>query len=445
MAFGCLQVTQTGRIKLANAQDGKSLRFTSLLIGDGNYTGSFNDITGLVHQLYAVPVTVSIHNDIVQLDADISNLNNDKGYYFREIGILATQDEKETFLYAYDNAGLDAEYINAGSNVIIDKRIRLELYIANNVNITVNNSGGLYALKTELDDLDKIKLDKSGNAKNLKSDIDDIEERITLQSADPFSKILGKINRWLGDLKKVAFSGSYNDLNDKPTSYPPTDHTHDNRYYTEYEIDSKLSDKAESNHNHSGVYEPAFVKNDAFNKNFGATADTVCQGNDARLSDARTPKSHTHTKSQISDMPTKLSQFSNDSGYQNSSQVNAAVATVDNKLKNQCNQNRIELTNSSFYPVTIGYRSGQVVYLKCSGTLEKEVPANAGYVVALSMPTEYCPNVDITAYPNISYAGKNIRVEITTAGRVIFTTPEKLPVGFGLNMHFTYMTGKSNF
>ena len=103
------------------------------------------------------------------------------------------------------------------------------------------------------------------------------------------------------------------------------------------------------------------------------------------------------------------------------------------------------MTNSSFYPVTIGYRSGQVVYLKCSGTLEKEVPANAGYVVALSMPTEYCPNVDITAYPNISYAGKNIRVEITTAGRVIFTTPEKLPVGFGLNMHFTYMTGKSNF
>lgn len=114
-------------------------------------------------------------------------------------------------------------------------------------------------------------------------------------------------------------------------------------------------------------------------------------------------------------------------------------------LKGQFNQNRIELTNSSFYPVTIGYRSGQVVYLKCSGTLEKEVPANAGYVVALSMPTEYCPNVDITAYPNISYAGKNIRVEITTAGRVIFTTPEKLPVGFGLNMHFTYMTGKSNF
>lgn len=33
--------------------------------------------------------------------------------------------------------------------------------------------------------------------------------------------------------------------------------------------------------------EPAFTKNNAFNKNFGSAAGTVCQGNDGRLSDAR--------------------------------------------------------------------------------------------------------------------------------------------------------------
>lgn len=42
--------------------------------------------------------------------------------------------------------------------------------------------------------------------------------------------------------------------------------------------------------------EPAFTKNSAFNKSFGTTAGTVCQGDDSRLSDARTPKAHTHTK-----------------------------------------------------------------------------------------------------------------------------------------------------
>lgn len=33
--------------------------------------------------------------------------------------------------------------------------------------------------------------------------------------------------------------------------------------------------------------EPAFTKNNAFNKNFGTSAGTVCQGNDSRLSNAR--------------------------------------------------------------------------------------------------------------------------------------------------------------
>jgi hypothetical protein len=40
--------------------------------------------------------------------------------------------------------------------------------------------------------------------------------------------------------------------------------------------------------------EDAFSKNSAFNKNFGTNADTVCEGNDSRLSDARTPTSHDH-------------------------------------------------------------------------------------------------------------------------------------------------------
>jgi len=39
----------------------------------------------------------------------------------------------------------------------------------------------------------------------------------------------------------------------------------------------------------SGSYETAFTKNTAFNKNFGAIAGTVAEGNDSRLSDARTP------------------------------------------------------------------------------------------------------------------------------------------------------------
>ena len=52
--------------------------------------------------------------------------------------------------------------------------------------------------------------------------------------------------------------------------------------------------------------ENMFSKNTAFNRNFGTTSGTVCQGNDSRLSDARTPTAHTHTISNVSGLQTAL-------------------------------------------------------------------------------------------------------------------------------------------
>ena len=49
-----------------------------------------------------------------------------------------------------------------------------------------------------------------------------------------------------------------------------------------------------------------FSKNTAFNRNFGTTSGTVCQGNDSRLSDARTPTAHTHAVSDVSGLETAL-------------------------------------------------------------------------------------------------------------------------------------------
>ena len=51
-----------------------------------------------------------------------------------------------------------------------------------------------------------------------------------------------------------------------------------------------------------GGLEPAFSKNTAFNKDFGTAANTVTQGNDSRLSDARTPLAHTHVEADITDL-----------------------------------------------------------------------------------------------------------------------------------------------
>lgn len=49
------------------------------------------------------------------------------------------------------------------------------------------------------------------------------------------------------------------------------------------DLQSTLDNKSDITHNHSGVYEPVFSKNTAFNKDFGTSSDTVCEGNDSRI------------------------------------------------------------------------------------------------------------------------------------------------------------------
>ena len=101
-----------------------------------------------------------------------------------------------------------------------------------------------------------------------------------------------------------------NEVEDWHLSYQPYEHNHDEKYYTEAEIAAILagyalsshdhdadylgltakaadSDKLDnhdssyfsvSTHNHSGVYEPAFSKNSAFNKNFAGTGSATTVG-----------------------------------------------------------------------------------------------------------------------------------------------------------------------
>lgn len=67
------------------------------------------------------------------------------------------------------------------------------------------------------------KLDKTGDASNVTTVFTTATTRSNLTTKEKLSISLGKISKWFSDLKSVAFSGSYNDLNDKPTSLPASD------------------------------------------------------------------------------------------------------------------------------------------------------------------------------------------------------------------------------
>ena len=69
-------------------------------------------------------------------------------------------------------------------------------------------------------------------------------------------------NKNFGTTAGTVAEGNHN----HDASYSNINHNHDAAY-------------SNINHNHNGVYEPVFTKNTAFNKNFGATAGTVSEGN----------------------------------------------------------------------------------------------------------------------------------------------------------------------
>tara|TARA_R110000824_G_scaffold23500_2_gene84123 strand:+ start:762 stop:2297 length:1536 start_codon:yes stop_codon:yes gene_type:complete len=85
-------------------------------------------------------------------------------------------------------------------------------------------------------------------------------------------------------------------------TYSTTGHTHDHNALTNYAVgqhriidDSGTSGtelwSANNINYHLGGKEPTISKNTAFNKNFGTASGDVCQGDDGRLSDTRTPSS----------------------------------------------------------------------------------------------------------------------------------------------------------
>lgn len=51
-------------------------------------------------------------------------------------------------------------------------------------------------------------------------EFEEAQNRQQLSSGDEIKSLFGKIKKWLSDLKKVAFTGSYNDLADIPQYAP---------------------------------------------------------------------------------------------------------------------------------------------------------------------------------------------------------------------------------
>ena len=145
--FDGLVLTKLGKAELIKATDEGCLNFTHIAFGDGVTNDLYNLKDGLSHEVARLKITeVERTDDRIILSLDYTNRSFVKGFYFRELGIIANNK-----LCYYDNSGLDAEYIDPANTVVTkEKRLRIELMISDSVTVETTVDSKLYALKTDL-------------------------------------------------------------------------------------------------------------------------------------------------------------------------------------------------------------------------------------------------------------------------------------------------------
>lgn len=177
-------------------------------------------------------------------------------------------------------------------------------------------------------------------------------------------------------LATVATSGSYNDLSNKPTRIANADHA-DSADTADYATEAAEAGHAanagqadEADHaayaaqldgtlaisgGGTGATTAAAARTN-LGVAYGTTAGTVCQGNDSRLSDARTPTSHTH------------------GNITNAGALQTTDITIANGDKlvvtDASNSNKVARTSIAFDAATTGQ------YLSKKGTFEAVPKAN---------------------------------------------------------------------
>lgn len=171
---------------------------------------------------------------------------------------------------------------------------------------------------------------------------------------------LGSVDNTADKDKSVKFASSagsvdWENVQNKPTSYTPTSHSHDDKYYTKGQVDSKLGGKSDTGHTHSQFTQETKFSNDTFTDPLpntsvaikasgGIATDLIYEGG-STLSSKYQPKgnyaanSHTHDDRYYteSEIDSKLSGKANSSHTHTKDQV--GLGNVDNTSDSAKNVN----------------------------------------------------------------------------------------------------------
>ena len=295
----CLTEYQTGFVEI----DGETVR--------GSYAQNGERPYGIV----VSPSTIVSQESLICSNANVENQNLNWGYVYASnnpikdfiFGLIGSDITSTTELNAYF-----AAQKAAGTPVQVAYQLAApEVYATDPVDFD-NTAGPLTVVtggQVEVKMTDFVtdrtpaflnKLDKTGDGSDVTVTFTEAATDTDIASSDKLSILFGKILKRFSTItsKFTTVEGDISDIVDGTTTVANA-----TTAATADKVKNKLSllsgggqdtiiydgstaIAAAMNSSFIGA-EPAFTKNTAFNKNFGSSAGTVCQGNDSRLSNAR--------------------------------------------------------------------------------------------------------------------------------------------------------------
>ena len=237
-------ITTAGSVLLDRVQAGlAAIQFTRMATGDGTYTAeekqpsALRGSTGLKssRNSYTLSSAGTIPGGGVRLTALITNQDPatsqtlvSEGYSITEIGLFAKERDgagDTEVLYSITVAtGDTGDYLPAytgGAPAQIVQEYRAK--VSDAASVSINSAGAVMLAEDAERRFSAIEEAIEGAGGGLIEDetptFEQAEERENIASGESMGTILGKIKKFFADLKKVAFTGSYNDLSDTPSLF----------------------------------------------------------------------------------------------------------------------------------------------------------------------------------------------------------------------------------
>ena len=144
--FSACIVTNIGKEMIAKSQNGQTLTFTRVALGDGliDDDDDILSFTKVKNERLSANIAkwVDKQNGQFQIQFRVSNQEVEIGFWQREIGIMAKIDGGEEQLYAYATSGNNADFLYDKTTPIDERIVNIDFVIGNaeNVQVIVNGS-----------------------------------------------------------------------------------------------------------------------------------------------------------------------------------------------------------------------------------------------------------------------------------------------------------------